>query len=168
MGGALEGSTPRMYEYGLLVLRLALAAVFVAHGAQKLFGIWGGGGLSAMAGIFQNLGLVPAFPLAVLVGVTEFFGGLLLAAGAYARYAAGPLIVVMGVAVARVHMANGFFLNWYMRPGVGHGFEFNMVLVAGLVCMILSGPGALSVDAFRARSAESEAAGRARLRTGNA
>jgi uncharacterized membrane protein YphA (DoxX/SURF4 family) len=54
-----------------------------------------------------------------------------------------------------------------MRPGVGHGFEFNMVLVAGLVCIIFSGPGALSVDAFRARSAESQAAGRARARTGN-
>jgi putative oxidoreductase len=156
-----------MREYGLLVLRLALAAVFVAHGAQKLFGIWGGGGLSAMAGIFQNLGLVPAFPLAVLVGVTEFFGGVLLAAGAYARWAAGPLIVDMVVAIARVHLANGFFLNWYMRPGVGHGFEFNMVLVAGLVCIIFTGPGALSVDVFRARSAETQAAGRARLRTGN-
>jgi uncharacterized membrane protein YphA (DoxX/SURF4 family) len=71
-----------MREYGLLVLRLALAAVFIGHGAQKLFGIWGGGGLTAMAGIFQNLGLVPAFPLAVLVGAVEFFGGLLLAAGA--------------------------------------------------------------------------------------
>jgi putative oxidoreductase len=155
-----------MREYGLLVLRLALAAVFVAHGAQKLFGIWGGGGLSAMAGIFQNLGLVPAFPLAVLVGVTEFFGGLLLAAGAYARYAAGPLIVVMGVAVARVHMANGFFLNWYMRPGVGHGYEFNLTLIAGLLCLMFMGAGALSVDATRDRSAESEAAGRARLRAG--
>ena len=61
MGAALEGATPRMHDYGLLVLRLALAAVFVAHGAQKLFGIWGGGGLSAMAGIFHNLGLAPAF-----------------------------------------------------------------------------------------------------------
>jgi putative oxidoreductase len=153
-----------MREYGLLILRLGLSAVFIGHGAQKLFGIWGGGGLTAMAGTFQGLGLVPAFPLALLVGVTEFFGGLCLALGAFVRVAAAALATVMAVAIWKVHYANGFFINWYMRPGVGHGFEFNLTLIAGLVCVILMGAGALSVDGFRERSAESEAAGRARLR----
>jgi putative oxidoreductase len=153
-----------MREYGLLILRLGLGAVFVAHGAQKLFGIWGGGGLTAMAGIFQGLGLVPAFPLALLVGVTEFFGGLCLAAGLFIRVAAAALATVMAVAIWKVHYANGFFLNWYLTPGVGHGYEFNMTLIAGLACLMLMGAGALSVDGFRERSAESEAAGRARLR----
>ena len=155
-----------MREYGLLILRLGLGAVFIGHGAQKLFGIWGGGGLSAMAGTFQGLGLVPAFPLALLVGVTEFFGGLCLAAGAFVRFVAPPLAAVMAVAIWKVHLPNGFFLNWYMRPGVGHGYEFNMTLIAGLTCLIFMGAGALSVDGFRERSAESEAAGRARLRAG--
>jgi putative oxidoreductase len=155
-----------MAEYGLLILRVSVAAVFVAHGGQKLFGIWGGGGLSAMAGIFQSLGLVPAFPLALLVGVTEFFGGLCLAAGAYVRVVAPALMTVMAVAIWKVHLPNGFFLNWYMTPGVGHGYEFNMTLIAGLLCLTLTGGGALSVDGLRARTAESEAAGRARLRAG--
>jgi putative oxidoreductase len=72
----------------------------------------------------------------------------------------------MVVAVWKVHLPNGFFLNWYMRPGVGHGYEFNLTLIAGLLCLMFMGAGALSVDATRDRSAESEAAGRARLRAG--
>jgi uncharacterized membrane protein YphA (DoxX/SURF4 family) len=72
----------------------------------------------------------------------------------------------MAVAVWKVHLTNGFFLNWLNAPGVGHGYEFNLVLLAGLVCLILTGPGALSIDGRRERWAESEAAGRARLRAG--
>jgi putative oxidoreductase len=155
-----------MREYGLLILRLGLGAVFIGHGAQKLFGVWGGSGLSGMAGTFQGLGLVPAFPLALLVGATEFFGGLCLVAGAFVRFVVPPLATVMVVAVWKVHLPNGFFLNWYMRPGVGHGYEFNLTLIAGLLCLMFMGAGALSVDATRDRSAESEAAGRARLRAG--
>ena len=62
----------------LLVLRLAVGAVFVAHGAQKLFGLWGGGGLTGTAAFFAQLGLTPAYPLAILVGLVELGGGLLL------------------------------------------------------------------------------------------
>jgi putative oxidoreductase len=155
-----------MREYGLLILRLGLGAVFIGHGAQKLFGMWGGQGLSGMAGVFQGLGLVPAFPLALLVGVTEFFGGLCLGAGAFVRFVAPPLVAVMAVAVWKVHLPNGFFLNWYMQPGIGHGYEFNLTLIAGLLCLVFMGAGALSVDSIRDRTAESEAAGRARVRAG--
>jgi putative oxidoreductase len=128
--------------------------------------MWGGQGLSGMAGVFQGLGIVPAFPLALLVGVTEFFGGLCLVAGAFVRFVAPPLVAVMAVAIWKVHLPNGFFLNWYMRPGIGHGYEFNLTLIAGLLCLVLMGAGALSVDGIRDRTAESEAAGRARLRAG--
>jgi putative oxidoreductase len=72
----------------------------------------------------------------------------------------------MVVAVWKVHAPNGFFLNWTNAPGQGHGYEFHLVLLGALVALILSGPGALSVDARRLRSAESLAAGRARLRQG--
>jgi len=64
--------------FGPAVLRLAVGAIFIAHGAQKLFGLWGGGGPNGTAAFFAQLGLTPAFPLAIFVGLVELFGGLLL------------------------------------------------------------------------------------------
>ena len=148
------------------MLRLAIGAVFVAHGAQKLFGVWGGGGLAGTAAFFGQLGLTPAYPLAILVGLVEFAGGLMLIAGALTLFAALALAINMAVAIWKVHFANGFFLNWNMVPGQGHGYEFNVALIGALVALMLTGPGALSVDGRRARSAEAEAYGRARLRAG--
>jgi putative oxidoreductase len=156
-----------MQPYGPAVLRLATGAVFVAHGAQKLFGVWGGGGLAGTAAFFGQLGLTPAYPLAILVGLVEFVGGLMLIAGALTLFAALALALNMVVAIWKVHLVNGFFLNWNMVAGQGHGFEFNLTLIGALVSLMLTGPGALSVDGRRARSAEAEAYGRARLRSGN-
>lgn len=156
-----------MALFGPAVLRLAAGAVFAAHGAQKLFGLWGGGGLSGTAAFFAQLGLTPAYPLALLVGIVEFCGGLLLLAGAFTLVAAGALTVTMVVAVWTVHLANGFFLNWTITPGQGHGYEFNLALVATLVSLMLTGPGGLSVDRRRAMAAETQAFGRARIRAGH-
>jgi putative oxidoreductase len=155
-----------MESYGPAVLRLMVGAMFVAHGMQKLFGAFGGGGLHGTAAYFESIGLAPGFPLAVAVGVVEFGGGLLLMAGALTRYAATALVFVMLGAIWNVHLANGFFLNWGLTAGRGHGMEYSLVIVAALVCLLLSGPGALSVDHSRLRSAESDAAGRARLLRG--
>src|SRR5262245_30526562 len=154
---------PRLRPFGPLVLRLALGAVFAAHGVQKVFGLWGGAGLSGTAAFFSELGLRPAYPLALFVGLVELAGGVLLAAGAFTPIAAAVLAIDMIVAVWKFHLRSGFFLNWTSTPGVGHGYEFNLVLLAGLVCLILTGPGAFSIDGRRSRSAEAEAAGRARL-----
>ena len=156
-----------MQPFGPAVLRLAVGAVFVAHGAQKLFAFWGGGGPGGTAAYFAQLGLSPAYPLAVIVGLVEFAGGLLLLAGAFTFAAALALTADMLVAVWKVHVANGFFLNWTMSPGAGHGYEFNLVLAGALVSLMLTGPGALSVDGRRVRGAEAAAAGRARLRAGS-
>ena len=82
---------PRLQPFGPPILRLALGAVFVAHGAQKVFGLWGGTGLSGTAAFFSELGLTPAYPLALLVGLVELAGGLLLAAGAFTLIAAAVL-----------------------------------------------------------------------------
>lgn len=155
-----------MQPYGPAVLRVVAGAVFVAHGAQKLFGLWGGEGLTGTAAGFEQLGLAPAYPLAVLAGLVEFVGGLLLIAGAFTLFAALALIIVMAVAAWKVHIANGFFINWALVPGRGHGFEFDLTLIGALVALMLTGPGAFSVDGRRARSAEMEAYGRARLRAG--
>jgi putative oxidoreductase len=153
-------------QVGPVVLRLAIGAVFVAHGAQKLFGIWGGGGPTGTAAFFAQLGLTPAYPLALFVGIVELVGGLLLMAGAFTLITAAALTMNMLVAVWTVHLASGFFLNWTNAPGQGHGYEFNLVLIAVLVSLMLTGPGALSFDRYRAQAAETDALGRARLRTG--
>jgi putative oxidoreductase len=147
-----------MQRYGPVVLRVTVGAVFVAHGAQKLFGVWGGGGLAGTAAFFTQAGLTPAFPLAVLVAVVEFAGGLLLIAGALTLFVALALAINMAVAMWKVHLASGFFL-----PA---GYEFVLTLLGALVALMLTGPGPFSIDGQRARSAEADAYGRARLRAG--
>jgi putative oxidoreductase len=153
-----------MDRYGPAVLRLVVGATFMAHGAQHLFGVWGGSGLAGTAASFESIGLSPGYPLAVTVAVTETLGGLLLMAGALTPYAAASLVVVMLGAIWNVHLAHGYFINWALTPGQGHGIEYNVLLIAALVSLIFTGPGAFSIDHRRARSAESYAAGRARLR----
>ena len=155
-----------MALFGPTVLRLAVGVVFAAHGAQKLFGLLGGGGLTGTAAFFNQLGLTPAYPLAILVGTVEFAGGLLLVAGAFTLVTSAALTVTMLVAVWTVHLSSGFFLNWTVAPGQGHGYEFNLALVGALVSLMLTGPGAVSVDRYRARAAETQAFGRARMRAG--
>lgn len=155
-----------MQPYGPAVLRLAVGAIFVAHGAQKLFGIWGGGGLAGTTAFFEQLGLSPAFALALLVGIVEFGGGVLLILGALTLFAALALAIDIAVAGWIVHLPHGFFLNWTITPGQGHGYEFNLVLLGALICLMLTGPGIFSIDWHRGQRAEAEAAGRARLRAG--
>ena len=155
-----------MQRYGPAVLRVVVGATFALHGAQKLFGAFGGGGLSATADFLSALGLSPAWPLALALGVVELAGGLLLVAGAFTVVAAAALAVDMVIAVWLVHYAQGFFLRWWLAPGGGLGYEYNVVLIAALVSLMLTGPGVFSIDGRRARSAEAEAYGRARLRAG--
>jgi putative oxidoreductase len=138
----------------------------MAHGAQKLFGVWGGAGPGGTAEFFTQIGLTPAYPLALVVGVVELIGGLMLAIGAFTVVASLVLLVNMAIAVWKVHLPHGFFLNWALTPNQGHGYEYNLVVIAALVTVMLTGAGALSLDGRRARSAEAEAYGRARLRAG--
>lgn len=153
-----------MAGWGLTVLRIAVGLVFVAHGAQKLFGAFGGAGLNGTAAYFAQLGLEPAFALAMFWGIVEFGGGLLIFLGAYTRWAAIPLALGTGVAVWKVHLANGFFINWSLAAGVGHGYEFQLMLIAACACLALTGAGELSIDQFLHRNAESAIAGRQRIR----
>ena len=158
-----------MNGLGLAVLRLALAAVFIAHGAHILFGVWpgpgiGNGGLDLTAQTFAAKGLAPAFPLAVLTGVIETAGGVLLAIGWFTRVAAPLLAIVVCVAIWKVQWANGFLLNWLGAASPGPGFEYAVVLTAALICLSLAGPGEWSIDGQREASRASRQAGRARLR----
>lgn len=153
-----------MEAYGPALLRLFIGVTLAAHGAQKLFGIWGGGGLNGTAAYLDSIGLSPGFPLAVTVAVIEFAGGLLLMAGALTRYACVAVVLLKAGAIWKVHLTHGFFMNWALMPGRGHGVEFNVLMIAALLCLTLTGPGAFSVDHRRARDAERYATGRARLR----
>ena len=131
-------------RYGLVIIRLALGVIFVAHGAQKVLGWWGGAGFSGTIDAFAKQGMPP--PLTILVMVGEFFGGLGVLFGCLTRLAAlGPAIVMAG-AIATVHWKNGFFLNWFNVAGRGHGIECNLAYLAMAVSVMLAGPGALSLD----------------------
>lgn len=151
---------------GPAVLRLAVAAVFIGHGAQKLFGLWGGAGLDGTAAQLAQLGLSPPAVFALALGVAELAGGVLLVLGAFTSWVAPALTLDPLLLVWKIHGYNGFFLNWDLRPGVGHGIEYHLLLVAALVSLAFSGAGAVSVDAWRRRSAEAAAAGLARIRAG--
>jgi putative oxidoreductase len=160
----LVENTAVMKSYGPTILRLCVGAVFFAHGTQKLLGVWGGPGIQGTISMVKHLGFPYATPLAGLVILTEFVGSILLMAGALSRWAAVALVIEMGVATWKVHWPNGFFLNWSITPGKGHGIEFNLVLIGALLCLLITGPGALSFDERRSRSREAKAAGRARIR----
>ena len=149
-----------MRPYGPAALRLCVGAVFLAHGAQKLFGAWNGPGLAGTTAFFTSVGLPYAYPLAILVAITELGGGALLILGGLTRWVALALAIDMGVAVWKVHYLNGFFLN---SPR-GQGVEFTLVLTGALLCLMLTGPGAFSWDEWRNSSAEAMRAGRARAR----
>ena len=132
-------------SWSRLVVRVALGVVFVAHGGQKVFGWFGGPGLKATIAMFrQHLGVPPA--ATVLAAFIELFGGLAMLVGFLARPAAVGIIVVMLVAIVKVHGRHGFFINFAGTPGKGHGFEFNFVLSAMALSILLGGAGALSID----------------------
>ncbi len=139
--GMLFGTYP---SWSLLIVRLGLGVVFFAHGAQKVFGCFGGGGLAGTIAGFRQMGIPPAATVAA--ALVECFGGLAILVGFLARPAALGLIVVMLVAIAKVHASQGFFLNWMMTPGKGHGYEFNLALIAMALAIAVGGAGACSID----------------------
>lgn len=108
------------------------------HGAQKLFGMFGGNP-QAIAGFFSKIGIEPAALMVTLVGCVEFFGGLLLAIGFLTRPAAAAVFVVLTVAWAKVHLANGFF---WSAGGIEYPLYWSVVALA----FVVLGGGAYSVD----------------------
>jgi len=140
-----------MHGGGITILRLVLGVVFLAHGLPKLLPVFGGSPAETAA-MFEASGLQPALLLVLIVGVIELFGGAAIILGVWTRFAAILLAINMGVAIWKIHLPHGFFLNLSLEPGVGHGYEFAMVLLGGLVCLLLNGPGAMSIDGYRART----------------
>jgi len=131
-------------DLSLTILRLALGAVFFAHGAQKMLGWFGGYGFHGTMGFFEHLGM-PA-PVAFLVICTEFFGGLGLIAGLLTRIPALGIGVEMVGAILMVHLPNGFFMNWAGNQK-GEGFEYHLLAIAMAAVLLLRGAGKFSADA---------------------
>ena len=126
------------------ILRLVLGVVFFAHGAQKMLGWFGGFGFSGTMGYFTAAMHIPA-PLALLAIVAEFFGGLGLILGFLTRIAALGIATNMVVAIATVHSAFGFFMNWAGTQR-GEGFEFHLLVLSMTAFLMIRGAGAFSVD----------------------
>ncbi|MCW2098889.1 DoxX family protein [Pseudomonas helleri] len=125
--------------YGLTVLRVFVGIIFAAHGSQKLFGWFGGGGLAGTAQWMESIGLAPGTLMALLSGGTEFFGGLALIIGLLARPAALGLSFTLLVAIFSVHIHNGLFM-------ANNGYEFALALLGGTLAVLLEGAGKLSAD----------------------
>lgn len=122
-----------------LALRIPVGIIFAAHGAQKLFGWFGGYGLEGTGQWMASIGLAPGALMALLAGAAEFFGGLALLAGLLVRPAAAALAVTMLVAILSVHLDKGFFLT-------SNGYEYALALLAVSVALAFSGAGRASLD----------------------
>lgn len=127
------------------IARVTLGLVMFPHGAQKVFGWFGGDGWSGTYGYFTAALGVPA-PIAVLAILTEFFGAIALVAGVGSRIAALGISGIMLVAAGLVHLPNGFFMNW-AGAQAGEGFEYHLLALALAAIVIVKGGGRASVDA---------------------
>lgn len=130
--------------WGPLFLRIAVGIIFAAHGAQKLFGWFGGYGLEGTGQWMASIGLAPGYLMALLAGSAEFFGGLALIAGLLVRPAAAALAFAMVVAIFSAHIGNGLFMS-------NDGYEFALALLAAAVSLAITGAGRGSVDAALSR-----------------
>lgn len=124
---------------GSLLLRIPVGIILAAHGAQKLFGWFGGYGLEGTGQWMASIGLEPGYLMAVLAGGAEFFGGLALIFGFLTRPAAIVSAFTMLVAIFSVHISYGLFMS-------NNGYEFALVLFAATLALTIQGGGSLSID----------------------
>ncbi|MFF2543930.1 DoxX family protein [Kitasatospora sp. NPDC058063] len=132
-------TSPHAYDAGLLLLRLALGLTMAAHGSQKLFGWFGGGGIDGTGQFFTMSGYPAGDAMAVVAGLTETLGGLALAVGLLTPLAGAAIVGTMVNAIA-VTWGGGFFAP--------KGSEYELLLTAGAAALALTGPGRYAVDRF--------------------
>ncbi|MFJ8261206.1 DoxX family protein [Rummeliibacillus sp. NPDC094406] len=130
-----------MMNIGLLIIRLVIGLLFIGHGAQKLFGWFGGYGIKGTGGWFESIGMKPGIAMAIFAGLGELVGGILFATG-FITPIGGILIAgTMLMAIIKVHGANGLWAT-------SNGYEYNLTILAIAIGIALIGPGAYSLDAL--------------------
>ncbi|MCQ6276091.1 DoxX family protein [Bacillus sp. V3B] len=130
-----------MIDIGLLIIRLVVGLLFVGHGAQKLFGWFGGHGVKGTGGWFESIGIKPGVTMAFLAGLTELIGGLLFASGLLTSLAGIMIAGTMVMAIVKVHGPNGLWAT-------ENGYEYNLILIAVTIGVVLTGPGQYALDVF--------------------
>ncbi|WML42719.1 DoxX family protein [Neobacillus sp. PS3-40] len=130
-----------MINIGLLIIRLVIGVLFIGHGAQKLFGWFGGYGLKGTGGWFESIGMKPGVTMALLAGLAELLGGILFALGLLTPLAGIIIAGTMVIAIVKVHGPNGLWAT-------SNGYEYNLILLAVSIGIALVGPGQYALDAF--------------------
>ena len=137
---SISAIDPQLFDLGLFVIRVVFGLVFAAHGAQKLFGWFGGYGIAGTGGFLESIGFRPGKMFATAAGLSEFVGGLLLALGFLGPVGGALLLSVMLVAGITVHRKNAFFV-------ATNGLEHPLIMATAAVGIALTGPGRYSLDA---------------------
>jgi putative oxidoreductase len=135
----------------IAILRLTLGVLFIAHGAQKMLGAFGGPGFAESLTLFEGMGIPRT--LGVLAISAEFFGGIALIVGFLGRLAALGIMTNMVVAIAMVHYPFGLFMNWDGTKA-GQGYEYHLLAIAIALAVVIRGSGAFSADLSLTRSIE--------------
>ena len=128
-------------DLGILAIRSLFGLAIAAHGAQKLFGWFGGYGLKGTGGFFEQLGFRPGVPFAAAAGLSEMGGGILLTLGFFTPFGSAAVLTSMLVAIVSVHLRNGFF-------AMSNGFELPFLYAVSAIGIGFSGPGAYSLDSW--------------------
>jgi putative oxidoreductase len=128
----------RFSDFTVLILRITIGVIFAAHGAQKLFGLFGGSGIEGFANMLGGLGFAPAIFWAWTAAIAEGIGGLFLIAGVLPRLSALAIGITMLVAVATIHGAKGLFAS-------KGGFEYQLLILSVCVSIIMTGSGRFSL-----------------------
>ena len=125
-------------DWAILILRLGLGIMFTAHGLQKVLGLFGGSGITGFSKMLGGLGFLPVLFWAYLAAYVELVAGLSMVAGLFVRIVSFLLLVVMAVAVLKVHLHKGFFL-------ANGGFEYNFVIICVCIALIILGSGKFGI-----------------------
>ena len=126
------------HNLSMLILRLILGAIFVAHGAQKLFGMFGGIGIEGTTKMMEGLNFSYPHIYAFVWSSIEFFGGLFLAFGVLARYASILIVLIMSITIWKINLSYGFFIQ-------NGGYEYNLLILLACMPIILTGGGKWSI-----------------------
>lgn len=144
LGPGSTGNSQRRSDYAGLILRVPVGLILAAHGAQKLFGWFGGYGLAGTGQWMASIGLEPGYLMALLAGGAEFVGGLLLVVGLLTRPAALTVAITMLVATISVHIGNGLFVT-------NNGYEYSLTLLVVAVAVAVQGAGRFALDGALAK-----------------